>query len=312
MHATGGKMKEKTKKILAGIGLGAVLGTSGLFMAGCSSDITFNQSHLDEALKNVNEYLETQNNYSSEFAKNVLNDYLLRGIERNQNNSQFGYKVTNKQQNSLNDLYANFTIDYKIYRKDNDIKEMCNIDGGAYYPLDLQSDTHNYREVKSEYKQRIVNPGEFSTGKTYYYSGTTFTEDLTKVTDQYSKTTFEDKVIGEMDNWRMFGDLTSIYSDLMLAITVPESSAFGPGYDFTNQTDVVMGQDGEYETFSFTNIFSEEDGEIIVFSYNIKFKDGILQSVKFTNGLKDSYEEALSSSQVVTIEITEKIDDFTC
>ena len=24
-----------------------------------------------------------------------------------------------------------------------------------------------------------------------------------------------------------------------------------------------MGQDGEYETFSFTNIFSEEDGEII-------------------------------------------------
>lgn len=304
-------MKDKTKKILAGIGLGAVLGTSGLLMTGCSSDITFNQSHLDEALKNVNEYLETQNNYSSEFAKNVLNDYLLRGIERNQNNSQFGYKVTNKQQNSLNDLYANFTIDYKIYRKDNDIKEMCNIDGGAYYPLDLQSDTHNYREVKSEYKQRIVNPGEFSTGKTYYYSGTTFTEDLTKVTDQYSKTTFEDKVIGEMDNWRMFGDLTSIYSDLMLAITVPESSAFGPGYDFTNQTDVVMGQDGEYETFSFTNIFSEEDGEIIVFSYNIKFKDGILQSVKFTNGLKDSYEEALSSSQVVTIEITEKIDDFT-
>ena len=29
-------MKEKTKKILAGIGMGAVLGTSGLIMTGCS------------------------------------------------------------------------------------------------------------------------------------------------------------------------------------------------------------------------------------------------------------------------------------
>lgn len=303
-------MKDKTKKMLAGIGLGAVLGTSGIFMTGCSSDITFNQKDLDQAISNINEYLETQNNYSSEFAKNVLNDYLLRGIERNQNNSQFGYKVTSKQDNSLNDLYANFTIDYKIYRKDNDIKEMCRVDGPAYNPLDLQANTNNYREVKSEYKQRIVEPGQFSSGKTYYYSGTVFTEDLTKSTGQYSKTSFENKEIGEMGNWRMFGDISNIYTDLMLSITTPEASAFSPGITPSNQTDVIMGQEGEYETFSFTNVYCY-DGEIVVFSFNIKFKDGILQSIKFTSDLKDSPENMVSRSQVVTVEIAEKIDDFT-
>ena len=73
-------MKEKTKKILAGIGVGLTLGTAGAFMTGCSSDITFNQKDLDQAISNINEYLETQNNYSSEFARNTLNGYLMNAL----------------------------------------------------------------------------------------------------------------------------------------------------------------------------------------------------------------------------------------
>ena len=73
-------MKEKTKKILAGIGIGLTLGTAGAFMTGCSSDITFNQKDLDQAISNINEYLETQNNYSSEFARNTLNGYLMNAL----------------------------------------------------------------------------------------------------------------------------------------------------------------------------------------------------------------------------------------
>ncbi|MGN0961652.1 MAG: hypothetical protein ACI4PF_05595 [Christensenellales bacterium] len=68
-------MKNKTKKILAGLGLGLV---GAVTLTGCTSDITFNQADLDKVISEVTEYLETQNNYSSEFASNVLNNMLIQ------------------------------------------------------------------------------------------------------------------------------------------------------------------------------------------------------------------------------------------
>lgn len=310
------KMKEKKgffkkKKLLLGLTLGSIMSTAP-FLTACSSDITFNQTDLDKAIKNVNEYLEIQNNYSSEFAKNVLNDYLLKGVVRNQDNSKFGYKVTNNVQNSFNDSYASCEINYKFYRQGDAIKELCNIDGDSNGGFSgLSANTNNYREITSEYKQTIAEPGSLAMGKTYYYTGTEYCEKLTETNDKYSKTTFENKTKSNVDDWMFMGDLSNIYSNLMLAIVAPESSYFGMGNYFTNQTGVVMGQEGEYEVFTFTNVFAETpDGETIVLSFNIKFKDGVLNTVTFTNSLKDDYAEALEQSQTLTIEINENISDF--
>ena len=68
-------MKNKTKKLLTGLGLG-LLGA--ITLTGCTSDIVFNQSDLDKAITGINTYLDTQNNYSSEFARNTLNDLLIK------------------------------------------------------------------------------------------------------------------------------------------------------------------------------------------------------------------------------------------
>lgn len=68
-------MKNRTKKILSGIALG-VVGT--LTLTGCTSDLTFNQADLDNIINGANKYLEYQNNYSSEYAQNMLNDLLIQ------------------------------------------------------------------------------------------------------------------------------------------------------------------------------------------------------------------------------------------
>ena len=53
------------------------------------------------------------------------------------------------------------------------------------------------------------------------------------------------------------------------------------------------------------------DDEVVILSLNLKFKDGVLQSVTFTNSYKNDYAENLQQSQIITIEVTENIDDFT-
>ena len=302
----------KNKKILCGLICGAVMATTP-FITACKSDITFNQSDLDNAIKNINEYLETQNNYSSEFAKNVLNDYLLKGIERNQYNSQFGYKVTNETKNNYNDSFASYIVDYKFYRDGNTIKEMHNASGAGMHIGGLKINTNNYREIISEYKPIINDPGAQmqQVGMKHYYAGISYCEDFSQESREYTKSTFENKTKDEVGSWMLFGDISNIYSDLMLAVVSPEASVFGVGDVPSGQTDVVMGKDGEYETFAFTNAFIEEDGETMVLSYNLKFLNGVLQSVKFIVSGKDSVNDSMDRSEVLTIQITEHIEDFT-
>lgn len=82
-------MKNKTKKILASIGLGVMLGGGALITTACSSDITFNQADLDKTIANMNEYLEYQNNYSSEFSYNSLMDNIMMALENNVSTNNF-------------------------------------------------------------------------------------------------------------------------------------------------------------------------------------------------------------------------------
>lgn len=95
-------MKEKTKKIFAGIGLGLTLASCGL-LAGCSSDITFNQKDLDNLMNNANVYLENQNEYSTEIAKSMFNSLFENFIIESANFNS--YKETTNQTNI--DIFGN-------------------------------------------------------------------------------------------------------------------------------------------------------------------------------------------------------------
>lgn len=118
-------MRNKTKKILAGLGIGLTLTGGGLLMTGCKSDIEFNQKDLDLAISNVNEYLETQNNYSSEFARNTLNGYLMNAVLDSSRKS-FEIITDSYFYNAYGDEELDYRETYKYINDGVKIKEFAN------------------------------------------------------------------------------------------------------------------------------------------------------------------------------------------
>lgn len=105
-------MKNKIKKILAGLGIGLALGSSAM-LTGCSSDITFNQKDLDDVISNVNTYLENTQNNDSEYVRNTLNELLINAL-----NNSIG--VGNIAYTSVSEQYAygiKGTTQKEIYKR---------------------------------------------------------------------------------------------------------------------------------------------------------------------------------------------------
>lgn len=105
-------MKNKTKKILAGLGIGLALGSSAM-LTGCSSDITFNQKDLDNVVSNVNAYLENTQNNNSDYVKNTLNELIINAM-----NNSIG--VGNISYTSVSEQYAygiKSTTQKEIYKR---------------------------------------------------------------------------------------------------------------------------------------------------------------------------------------------------
>ena len=95
-------MKNKSKKILAGLALGLV---GAVTLTGCASNIVFNQEDLDRAITNVNNYLEQQNNYSSEFAYNSLMDSVISAIDKYTETTNFKLDLSVKKYDTAGVLY---------------------------------------------------------------------------------------------------------------------------------------------------------------------------------------------------------------
>ena len=144
-------MKSKTKKILSGVCLGAIMATTPLF-AGCTSDITFNQGDLDKALVNINEYLETQNNYNSDFAKNCLMNYLIDGANSTSNTTNFSvtysYKEKTKQQGNttVSEVQYNNTVRFQEVEFNQETKKYksTTYENDKSYSVSENLDTINY------------------------------------------------------------------------------------------------------------------------------------------------------------------------
>ena len=92
-------MKDKTKKMLAGIGLGAALGTSGIFMTGCSMSDE-QQAALDSIVSKADEIIELVDNQNKElsYAEAIrLFEYSRMRLVTNKDNVWDNIAVTIKQ-----------------------------------------------------------------------------------------------------------------------------------------------------------------------------------------------------------------------
>ena len=130
-------MKNKMKKIITGLSLAFTMMLGGVALTGCSSDITFNQKDLDAAINNVNEYLETQNNFSSEFARNTFNAYLMNAWADSSNSTSLKLVLNTIDINSYGDRVVRNVGEYKYVTKNNVTKELS---------FDSYSNSTHYRE----------------------------------------------------------------------------------------------------------------------------------------------------------------------
>lgn len=167
-------MKNKTKKTLAGLGLGLV---GALSLTGCASDIVFNQADLDKAINGVNEYLETQNNYSSEFARNMLNDSIVKAVFKAMETNNYSIKNTQIVKDALGNIYYNTTSTNSVsYDKNTNIAKIYDI---------YTEGVGEQSETKAYYKEvQFVQSDDSEYGlsykvKDYNLTDKTYTEEIT-------------------------------------------------------------------------------------------------------------------------------------
>ena len=152
-------MKQKTKRLLAGLGIGLALGSSAM-LTGCSSDITFNQKDLDNVINNVNTYLENTQNNNSEYVRNNLNELIINGMNNSIGIKNIAYNVITKYyENGL--LFDKTTISYKRNIENNTLKVYYNTIEGKkntnYIEATRKSVDNTYSYDVEEYKINSEN-----------------------------------------------------------------------------------------------------------------------------------------------------------
>ena len=165
-------MKNK-KKILAASLLAGLLFTT----SACSSNVKFNQDNLDKLIVSGNTYFEEQNNYSAEFAKNRLLDYLAKGIYKlNKNDTSFKVTVDQNYSDTFGNVINEEEMVYKKYFDSTTHTETVYYGDGTesddgFYMTHKKSNADNsdeesiyeitvYDVASKQYTKTIANTGE--------------------------------------------------------------------------------------------------------------------------------------------------------
>lgn len=297
-------------KLIVGLTLGAVMATAPLF-AGCSSDISFNQSDLDNLVNNANVYLENQNNYDADYSKNVLNTYIVDGLFRNEMNQHHAIKMTDESNDGYNTLYTSVS-EYKIYRDGNSIKEYLYSKDGLLDAIDI-----NYRELTIENKMTTPSSessveGEYSSitesHMSNFYSGTAYREYIghASTSSAYSKKIIDASSVVDLDSMSLMYsyNLNTIYNSMFGSIYSSNNYLMDASAAEVIFSDVTMEKDGDLESFKFIRTYNYGEGMVILGNYEIICTNGVIE--KFI--IQVSYD---GITQKITFEINEDITDFT-
>lgn len=187
-------MKNKIKKILAGLGIGLALGSSAM-LTGCSSDITFNQKDLDDVISNVNTYLENTQNNDSEYVRNTLNELLINAL-----NNSIG--VGNIAYTSVSEQYAygiKGTTQKEIYKR--------NIEGQVRKEYYSKTDNN---QTKISYTEITKKPSE-TLSSIYDVESYVIDWDNKK---EYAKTENTSE-ISSLPSYSEFKDYVNVYSTII-------------------------------------------------------------------------------------------------
>ena len=146
-------MKEKTKKILAGIGIGLTLGTAGTFMTGCSDVADTDMTKIMEVLDNADKFMADISSdidnvaVNLENSKTLLMEYLTNALENYQYNYETiskEYAYSNYPHNEHNFIIKNIKRYYDATNKTLKIYHDSNNDASDYYKEITLKDNGKY------------------------------------------------------------------------------------------------------------------------------------------------------------------------
>ncbi len=245
-------MKNKGKKLLAGLGIGVAL-ASATMLTGCTSDITFNQEDLDNAINNVNSYLTNKQNNDSEYVRNNLNELIINGMNNSVGLKSIAYNVvTETYSNGL--MLDKTTTTYKRNLENNMLKVYYNTAENRknthYIEATRKQVENSYYFDVEEYKINSENQ------KTYEK-----TENLSDISSKVLRDNF-------------YADYVGVYSSIIATLN----------YESLTWNDFVKSTDGEVVTYKCTAVNSNYVGSSsIVGSMILQFKNNKITMMEITN-----------------------------
>ena len=290
-------MTNKTKKILAGLALG-VIGAGTL--TGCTSDIVFNQEDLNNAINNVNTYLDTQNGYSSEMAKNTLFGLLMKGLTESLEETSVQINFSDKAYTTYGELSTRNEEFKYYYDKERGLTKIyaSNTSQGSV------SDDKLYQEITE-----IPNSDNYNVITYHSYTDLDNDEDHKYYVTQ-SNVTYNniEKICGNSAGL----PLCSVSDCYSFALGMLSGGTFDvDSIDMNLSTDNYIMEKGDNNKLVFKCIFRNSIAEDGVTIFEFEFKNDELIRIGWisASSLVGGYDEQ-SSTSIYEWTITRDIEDF--
>lgn len=245
-------MKNKMKKIFAGVGIGLAIGSSAM-LTGCSSDITFNQADLDNVISNVNSYLENTQNNNSEYVRNTLNELIVNGMNNAVGTNNIAYNVEIEEYvDGL--MRSKTTTTYKRNVGNDTIKVYYNTTGGEKNTNYIEATRKKVNNISYSYD---VEEYKINSANEKSYEKKENVSDISPIilTDNF------------------YADYVGVYSSLIANFH----------YESLVWDDFIKSTDGDVETYKCTAINPNVAGSSIVGNLVLQFKNKKITKIEILN-----------------------------
>ncbi len=266
-------MKNKGKKLLAGLGIGLAL-TGATMLTGCTSDITFNQEDLDNAINNVNSYLTNKQNNDSEYVRNTLNELLINAMNDSVGVKNISYTSTSVRYDyGIKTAQAKYT--YKRNVEDNVCKSYLKSEGNG-----IRNGT-TYVELTTKSANDVIS----------------FELENYQIDDEGVKTYTKTAEPTEMENLMItadYDDYVGVYSSIIAGLNYTEEGIVW--------SDFVKSENNGVVTYKCTAINPEYMGYSMVGSMTLEFKDNkIIKMEMMSTAFKNrvNYDDDYTKNTII-------------